>query len=118
MANFQVFDNNRPADCRHCAVGKDWNKSCYPTFKEAYAYAEQWLGDTYKLPDNWDGSPFNYSGYGDTIEIRKVSVKIPDHLRPSYKVEEDGNPLQTLGPEIVSTRKQELVSKQADLDPP
>jgi hypothetical protein len=70
---FQVLDNGKPADCFHCGVHESWNKSSYPTLKEAKFYALRWLGDfCYCIKPDWNGSPVNYDGYGDMIEIREV----------------------------------------------
>ena len=70
---YQVFDNGKPADCLHCKVHESWNKSAYDTFEEALEYANKWLGMyggvVLKLNTPWD-----YSGYGDMIEIREVDT--------------------------------------------
>jgi len=41
---FRVFDDGQPADCFHCKVDASWKKSSFETFKEAEAYALNWLG--------------------------------------------------------------------------
>jgi hypothetical protein len=69
---YQVFDNGKPADCFHCNVHESWNNSVYDTFEKALEYANKWLGFfgsgvVLKLNTPWD-----YSGYGDMIEIREV----------------------------------------------
>jgi hypothetical protein len=53
-------------------AGKGFDNSSFPTFAEAFAYARLWLGEYENLPENWDGSPYDYSGYGDLIEIKQV----------------------------------------------
>ncbi len=69
----QVFDNGKPADCMHCNVHGSWDKSSYPTFAEAKAYAIRWLGPySNAIEFEWDGSPIDYDGCGDMIEIRTV----------------------------------------------
>lgn len=81
---FQVFDGNRPADSRiwgkHLRDGSCWNNSIFSTFDEALAYARKWLGPNHggsedgKEGINLDvNQPYDYSGYGDVIEIRKIS---------------------------------------------
>ena len=42
----------------------------FATFAEALAHAKEWLGEYDNLPLYWDGSPYDYNGYGDMIEIR------------------------------------------------
>lgn len=71
---YQVFDNNKPADCFHHDVHGTWFKSKYETFAEAFEYATRWInlrdvnGCVFLKPD----VPWDYSGYGDMIEIRTV----------------------------------------------
>lgn len=70
---YQVFDNDKPADCFNREVLECWQPSNYNDFETAVRYARAWLGRLADiLPDNWDGKPVNYSGYGDKIEIREV----------------------------------------------
>jgi hypothetical protein len=72
---YQVFDCGRPADCYHNdnMYGSYWGKSAYNTFVEAKNYATKWLGQYSNVIDfEWDGSPIDYDGMGDMIEIREV----------------------------------------------
>lgn len=83
---YQVFDNNKPADYKHCKVHNSWSNSKFHTFGAAFEYACKWLGNHNKIlidlydEDNKTQSeyvslinvPIDYSGYGDTIEIREV----------------------------------------------
>ena len=70
---FQVFDNNKPADCKHHKVDASWANSKFDTYAQAHEYALYWLhldfdcGLVLLL-----NTPYNYSGYGDMIEIREV----------------------------------------------
>lgn len=66
---FQVIDNNKPADCNNHKVDKSWNKSKFETLDEAFQYADNWLGIYGPMINN----PFDYSGYGDIIEIRFIN---------------------------------------------
>jgi hypothetical protein len=81
MIKYQVLDNGRPADCHHQKVDKSWNRSMFDSYREALTYARKWLGDAWggsndgttgvvlKVDTSWE-----YSGYGDHIEIRRVKV--------------------------------------------
>lgn len=70
---FNVYDNNKPASSAGFPNLKysDWARNSFASFQEALSYAKNWLGQWDNLPDGWDGSPHDYSSYGDTIEIRK-----------------------------------------------
>ena len=76
---FQVFDSGHPADCHHCKVHSSWNNSKFNTFEEALKYARMWGAPYVGAYDGSSGVelklgvPWDYSGYGDTIEIREVS---------------------------------------------
>lgn len=71
---YQVFDSGKPADENGFPrlAGFGWENSRWQNMLSARSYAQEWLGTTCQLPDDWDGSPIDYSGYGDTIEIRKI----------------------------------------------
>ena len=69
---YQVLDNGKPADCFHCNVHESWNKSTYSTFEEALEYARDWLGRYGIGVVLKPNTPWDYSGYGDIIEIREV----------------------------------------------
>ena len=72
MITYQVFDNDKPADCRHHNVHSSWNNSTFDSLEKASCYADKWLGYKASLvPD----TPFDYSGYGNIIEIRKINQK-------------------------------------------
>lgn len=68
---YKVYDNNRPADCKHHKVDSSWDKSSFETFDEAVDYLLNWLGpfaphrETIRL-----GVPYDYSDYGDKVVIK------------------------------------------------
>ena len=61
-----VLDNSEPAIIK----GTCWNKYFYTDFGQALAYAKNWLGEYDTLPEDYQGDPYDYSGYGDKIEIQ------------------------------------------------
>jgi hypothetical protein len=68
---FVVYDNNKPARYPEHNVHYSWQCNTYDTFEQALSYARKWLwpygeGVVLKLNKPWD-----YSGYGDMIEIRE-----------------------------------------------
>lgn len=77
---FQVFDNGRPADCNNHKVHPTWNKSMYDSFEEAQQYCHQWLGEYANCTPLKPNQKINYSGWGDTIEIREVSTNMDSEL--------------------------------------
>jgi len=87
MKRYQVFDNGRPADTTGYPQlkGSGWHNSVFDTFTAAHEYALNWLGylgddigagyaDNAVLKLN---TPYDYSGYGDKIEIREVDIVEP-----------------------------------------
>lgn len=79
---FQVFDNNKPADCHHHGVHKSWDNSKFNTFDEAQEYARKWLGQVAgDLVPEEVNEKIDYSGYGDTIEIREI----PEETHGTWK---------------------------------
>lgn len=73
---YQVLENERPCSVTGCpslTKGVGWDRHSFNSFEEALAYTKKWLGDyAVTIPENWDGSSYDYSGYGDIIEIREV----------------------------------------------
>jgi hypothetical protein len=70
---YQVFDNNKPAQYPAHKVHPSWKQSKFNSFIEALNYAHKWLGNMspgriLKLND-----PYDYSGCGDILEIRRVA---------------------------------------------
>ena len=81
---FQVFDNGNPADHRfNKTVSTIWGPSHFDSFNAALIYARQWLWpyggeDASGLTGIvlHPNTPYDYSGYGDFIEIREVENPI------------------------------------------
>jgi len=70
---YQVFDNNRPADNKSFPkLGNAWKKSKFKSFIAAHNYAQKWMGALGSPSSLKLNTPYDYSGYGDMIEIRKV----------------------------------------------
>ncbi len=77
---YQVLENDKPADCKHCKVHDSWHTSKFATFEEALKYARKWLGQFGGSSDDSYSNgiilevnkPYLYSGYGDSIEIRET----------------------------------------------
>jgi len=71
---YQVFDNEKPADCFNydSKYGSYWSISIYRTFEEACDYANRWLGKLSEGVVFTLNKPYDYSGYGDIIEIRDI----------------------------------------------
>jgi hypothetical protein len=67
IQGYFVLDNGKPAIMEDSKV---WNKHFYTDFGQALGYAKNWLGEYDTLPENYQGDPYDYSGYGDKIEIR------------------------------------------------
>ena len=68
---YGVFDNNRPARYPEIKIHSSWKKNEYDTFADAHAYANKWLGE-YGGVVLLANTPWDYSGYGDVIEIREL----------------------------------------------
>jgi len=68
---YAVFDNEKPARHPDHTVHKSWSNHRFGSLSEAVNYAHNWLGSA-----GYDGlvlkpnCPVDYSGFGDTIEIR------------------------------------------------
>jgi len=74
---FGVFDNNKPATSEAFPQlkGKGWESHLFGTFKDAEAYAKEWLGNYWsKTTILRVNVPYEYNSHGDTIEIREVPV--------------------------------------------
>ena len=76
---FQVFDGDKPAQFPDCRVDKSWDNSVFDTEDEALVYARKWCapyGSTYDGTQGFTikaGEKYDYSGYGDFIEIRVIN---------------------------------------------
>ncbi len=78
MKKWGVFDNGKPAsmagflELRHSC----WATHEFDTYGQALKYAQQWLGEWWDEDlDIEPNEPTDYSGYGDMIEIRKLTYK-------------------------------------------
>ena len=74
---YQVLDNDKPADENGFPElkGRRWTSAIFKTFEEAQTYARNWLGLHYQ--HNCPSIPnfkVDYSGHGDFIEIRQISL--------------------------------------------
>jgi hypothetical protein len=77
---YQVFDNDLPADCHHHKILESWSNSIFNSYLEAVDYCIQWLGldplcltkeeFSVNIPVN---TKYDYSGYGDILEIREIN---------------------------------------------
>lgn len=69
---YQVFDNNKPAQYPHCNVHPTWDNSVFDSLGEAQNYVKKWLGQ-YCAPNPLKiNEKYEYSSYGDYVEIRAV----------------------------------------------
>lgn len=73
---FQVFDNGKPADCwnqKSLGDGENgWTTSAFDTLDDAQEYATRYLGIYNPGRSLEVGEKYDYSGYGDILEIREV----------------------------------------------
>jgi hypothetical protein len=74
MEEFGVFENERPCSVEGYPGCKTWKNHKFHTFAEAVAYLKYWLGPVYSpcLPDDYNGSPLDYDGCEDIVEIKKL----------------------------------------------
>lgn len=69
---YGVFENGKPCSIEGFPhMHPSWNNHKYPTFAEALEYLKKWLG-AYSPPENYDGSAYDYDGYGDVVEIKEI----------------------------------------------
>ena len=81
---YQVFDNGHPCELdfpppREGSDEYDWGNSTFEEFDDALFHARIWLGDAWGGSDDGESGvvlesdeEYDYSGYGDVIEIREV----------------------------------------------
>lgn len=68
---FKVYESGKLARFPECKVYESWDNCSFSTFQDALEYAQNWLGEYGDvLPNNWNGSIFNYMGEC-SIEIRE-----------------------------------------------
>jgi hypothetical protein len=72
--NYGVFDNDKPASSKGFPnlKGEGWATHLFTTYEEALGYAHDWLGEWGDGIALSLGKKVDYSGYGDTIEIREI----------------------------------------------
>lgn len=74
---FKVYDNGKEANCFGYKVHESWDAKGFETFEAALIYARKWIAPYGGSYDGTDGvilqlnKPYDYSGYGDFIEIRE-----------------------------------------------
>ena len=67
---YQVQYNGTPASITGSFI---WHNADYKTFEDALVYAKDYMGEfAGTIPDSWDGSAYDYTGYGDTIAIVEI----------------------------------------------
>ena len=73
---FKVMDNGKDAIIKHTP---GWDNNVFNSFEEAVVYCQLWVkmsfvsfGKIDFIPKDWDGSPLDYSGFGDTVSIQRV----------------------------------------------
>lgn len=67
---FQVLDNGKPAEMERSIL---WGDSIFQYFEQAYRYAKRWIGPgTEDCVPNRPDKKADYSGHGDTIEIKSL----------------------------------------------
>jgi len=69
---FEVYDCGKLAGFPYIDVSKDWVQPTFLTFEEAQVYTKNWLGEFASLCPTEPNKVIDYSGCGDTIEIRKI----------------------------------------------
>jgi hypothetical protein len=68
---YQVFECDKPADCKHHDVDESWDNSAFDTLQEALEYARNWLGAIHAPKPEWGGERFYYHGKY-YVEVREV----------------------------------------------
>lgn len=70
--SYEVYDNGKLAGYPYHDVDPTWKHPTYKTFEEAQTYAQNWLGEYSSLCPTEPNQVIDYSGEGDTIEIREI----------------------------------------------
>ena len=63
------LEDNKPCDCFNHDVHESWDKSSYKTYEEAKEYMMKWLGIYAPYPEYDFRNPYDYSGYGNIVQI-------------------------------------------------
>lgn len=74
MIYYTVYDNGKPAKYPDCKVHPSWDNCNFSTIEEARIYAQKWLGSYGTGLELIVNIPSDYSGEGDTIEIRELNT--------------------------------------------
>jgi hypothetical protein len=70
---WQVLDNNKPAKgLTFDPHDEDWGKHEFESFEDAHNYAVNWLGRWGYGLKFQPNTIYDYSGYGDTLQIKEV----------------------------------------------
>jgi hypothetical protein len=70
---WQVLDNHKPANgTSYNLYNEDYGKSEFSSFDDAHEYALHWLGQWGRGLKLQPNTPYDYSGYGDIIEIKSI----------------------------------------------
>lgn len=74
---FTVYENGIPAIGANFGIKAEcWQNATFETFEEAVRYASEWLGNwspslSYLRVALANEAEYDYSGYGDTIQIKE-----------------------------------------------
>lgn len=72
---YQVLDNDKPADSTGFTIleGKGWDTSKFDTLEKAIEYANKWLGEYGRLPQDLTlNRPFYYGPFEDYLVIKEI----------------------------------------------
>lgn len=70
--SYEVYDNGRLAGHPYHNVSSVWTHPICKTFEQAQEWAKKWLGQYASLVPMYPDEKMDYSGCGDTIEIRSI----------------------------------------------
>lgn len=71
MPRYTVIDNGKTARFPEHPVHENWKFAWFNSFKSAKRYADRWLHIYGPFPHSKPGK-FDYSGYGDILEIKRI----------------------------------------------
>ncbi len=70
-----VYDNGKPASAKffpQLGEIEGWDNHKFDSWPKAVAYASMWVGQIIQPEDLL--KPYDYSGYGDIIEVREENA--------------------------------------------
>lgn len=79
---YHVLENNKPAILSSEEI---WSNNKFDTIEKAIEYANDWLGQLGPVPLNWNGSSYDYNGYGDVICIVEKSETFLPNLEELFE---------------------------------